>query len=360
MSKENILNQMLKISKSILKAKDNLGKTIDYHREEVLDEGVKLLKKDSSMNLTTFGVKNTDQICRSMVDRLVEAGYLFHTIDKMADGGRAIDVDIINPLTARSMTGSTSGGCVNILLGINDFALGTDGGGSVLAPAISTALYSIMGKGLGLKGSKTRLSTDDITFLPGIGVISHDYGLCVDVIEKMVDIPLLDGLKGRGFKIAIPKGKMESKGIKKLMNHLKDLVEFVEADFSDMHTRESLIADCKQVFDKGVDLIITEEGPIDLYGLGDSVLGSWGEVGKKIQVPSGKGLLKVANMINATAVTIPTGELGMGILIMGKEGIEAGSLAIGLGDIIKDLFFLPQLFRRYFIDNYKREKGGFI
>ena len=44
------------------------------------------------------------------------------------------------------MTGSSSGSCINILLGINDFALGTDGGGSVLGPAMSTGLYSIMAK----------------------------------------------------------------------------------------------------------------------------------------------------------------------------------------------------------------------
>jgi hypothetical protein len=55
---------------------------------------------------------------------------VFLTIDKAAHLGRAIDPDLNNPITYREMTGSTSGSPINILRGLNDFAIGTDGGGS--------------------------------------------------------------------------------------------------------------------------------------------------------------------------------------------------------------------------------------
>jgi Asp-tRNA(Asn)/Glu-tRNA(Gln) amidotransferase A subunit family amidase len=48
------------------------------------------------------------------------------------------------------MTGSTSGSPINILKGLNDFAIGTDGDGSVLAPAMSCQLPSVIRAGLGL------------------------------------------------------------------------------------------------------------------------------------------------------------------------------------------------------------------
>ncbi|MBZ2175896.1 hypothetical protein K8M07_11675 [Schnuerera sp. xch1] len=356
MDEKNVIDQMVKISKSVLKAKDSIGKTVEYCREDVIDEGANILRKDSSKKLITFGVKNTNQISRDTVDRLVDNGYLFHTVDKMALGGRAIDVDIINPLTGNVMTGSTSGGCANILLGINDFALGTDGGGSVLAPAISTGLYSIMGKGLGLRGSKRKVSTDKISFLSGLGVISHDYSLCIDVIKNIVNLPGVE----ENFKIAIPRNRIENKSIRKVVRHLECSMQFKGVEIEDKGDREYLIDRCNEIFNDDMDLVITEEGPIDLFGLGDSVLGTWGNTGKDIQNSSGKELLKVANMINATAVTIPTGELGKGILIIGKEGLNYGSMAISIGKIIMPLFSVPELFRRYFINGYNRDKGGFI
>ena len=47
------------------------------------------------------------------------------TVDKMAHLGRSIDTDLINPLTYRCMTDSSSGTAINILKGINDFGIGT-------------------------------------------------------------------------------------------------------------------------------------------------------------------------------------------------------------------------------------------
>lgn len=366
----NILYKMLKVSKSVLKAEKMMNISVDYYREEILDEGVIILKEDFSKELITFGVKNTNQIGKDLVELLKDNGFLFHTLDKMSLGGRAIDIDLINPLTGKVMTGSSSGSCVNILLGINDFALGTDGGGSIIGPAMSTNIYGIMAKGLGLKGNINKKSTDNIIFTPGIGVISHSYRLCTEVIKIFVPILIKnkETLKRNKIKVAIPKegsitlpiGIDMRKELELVINELENIVEFVEKDFSQIYYRRDGIKLCRNIFAEGIDIIMTLEGPVDLLGTGDSVLGTWGNLGKTIQNKSGKYLLKVANMINSTAVTIPMRELGVGVLLMGREGLEGGSLAISLGKLIDDMIELPPLFQNYFTCGYLREEQGYI
>lgn len=368
-AQQNILMQMTKLNKAMLKAQQMKGKSVIYTRKEVLEEAVITLTEDPNASLTLFGVKNTNQIDLEIVKRLQEKkGFLFHTVDKMSQRGRAIDVDLINPLTGRVMTGSSSGGCVNILRGINDIAIGTDGGGSVLAPAMSTGLFSIMAKGLGLKGKNQRISTDNINFTPGIGVISHDYGLCKDAIRRLCNIGGIscETFSNRKIRITIPKEgsvilpnrKDMRLVLNNVINKIHNFVEFVEKDFSGIQNRQRAISLCKEIFNDSIDIIITAEGPIDLYGQGDSVIGTWGGVGADIQNNSGKYLLKVANMIDATAVTIPTEDLGMGILIIARKGIDTGKVAIKLGDIISSLYYRPELFDRYFIRGYEQRDIG--
>ncbi len=49
------------------------------------------------------------------------------------------------------MTGSSSGTAVNVFLGINDVGIGTDGGGSVLAPAAALNLVGYIHPEVGKK-----------------------------------------------------------------------------------------------------------------------------------------------------------------------------------------------------------------
>ncbi|MBS4538735.1 hypothetical protein GOQ27_09685 [Clostridium sp. D2Q-11] len=369
-TQKNILMQMNKVSKAVLKAKEEEGSVV-YCRKEILEEAVITLEENPDSSLVLFGVKNTEEIDKKLVERLKENnGYLFHTIDKMSERGRAIDIDLINPLTGRVMTGSSSGGCVNILKGINDLAIGTDGGGSVLAPAISTGLFSIMAKGMGLKGTSIKASTDNIKFTPGIGVISHSYDICKSAIETLITKKnvSIDENKNEKIKIVIPKkesillpnGIDMRESLNGVIDGIKDSVEIIEKDFNKIESRLEAIPFCEEIFKEDIDIIITMEGPIDIYGLGDSVLGTWGKVGSNIQNESGKYLLKVANMIDATAVTIPTRELGIGVLIIAKKGLESGKSAIKLGDMIRKLYSVPELYSRYFIEGYKKKNKGFI
>ena len=371
-TEKNLLLQMQKVTKAIIKAKDMSWKSVKYLREEVLDDAVIALKDDPNVSLTLFGVKNTNQIDIDIILKLQEVkGFLFHTIDKAAEGGRAIDVDMMNPLTGRVMTGSSSGSCVNILRGINDFAIATDGGGSVIAPALSTGLYSIMAKGLGLKGKDNRVSSDDLSFVPGIGVISHDYSICKKAIAKIAKLD--DTLNKETYQqevcIAIPKEQQvilpNGIDMRQLLNRaiigLDGIVKFVEVDLKRLQDRREAISICKKIFHRGIDIIMTAEGPVDLYGMGDSVMGTWGETGRSIQQESGKYLMKVANMLDATTAALPTEELGTGILLIGHEGIHTGKAVIELGDIISKLYQRPPLFERYFIDGcQQRRSDGFI
>lgn len=367
----SMLLQMKKLNKAMLKAKEMEGRSVVYSRKEVLEEAVMTLEEDPTAPLVLFGVKNTGQISTDRVRKLQKAkGYLFHTVDKMADGGRAIDTDLLNPLTGRVMTGSSSGGCVNILRGINDVAIGTDGGGSVLAPAMSTGLYAIMAKGMGLAGDKPRLSTDGIPFVPGIGVISYDYALCrktISILNDITEAPYED-LPRSKLRAAIPKagsvilpdGKDMRALLDKTISGISGMVRLEEKDFCGIENRHAAIKLCKSLFDEGIDMIVTVEGPVDLMGTGDSVLGSFGSVGAAIQNSSGKYLLKAANMVDATAVAIPTANLGMGILITGRKGTDTGKAVIALGEVISRLYAVPALFKSYFMEAYKKEDTGFI
>ena len=359
------LTQMLKVAKAALAAEKNLRRTVEYARPEVLDEAAELIQQ-GERDVYLFGVKNTKQISWNLIDKLTAAGYLFHTIDSMARGGRAIDVDLVNPLTGGVMTGSSSGSCLNILLGINDFALGTDGGGSVLGPAISTGLFGFMAKGLGLKGQNPRISTDKIEFVPGVGIITYDYQLGLEVLAHVADYQLLcaDEMKAERVKVAVPHGSRETAACSTPRGKLEDWVEIVEADFGAadlaLPSREELIAKCGELLAAGIDLILSQEGPVDLWGRGDSVLGTWGETGKEMQIRGGKGLIRVANMLNATAVSIPTGELASGLLVLGPEGKRGGSLSLSVGRMLAQAFSPPELFQRYFLHSYQRKEEGLI
>ena len=351
------LKEMERLCRGLLQGRTLLGSSVVYLRESVLEEAVRTLTEVPLQRLVTFGVKDTHQISKELVSRLQRIpGFLFQTLDKMSPGGRAIDVDLINPLTGKVMTGSTSGGCVNILKGVNDLALGTDGGGSVLAPAIATGLYGVMAKGMGLMGNTLKTSTDQLTFLPGIGVISHDYDLCRRSIQGMMDHEAPQGLS-RSLVVAIPEegavtlphGRDMASYLQPRLSWDQKEITFQRVKLWEQDDRESLIQRARELFDHGIDILLTAEGPIDLLGTGDSVLGQWGETGAAMQQQGGKYFLKVANLINATAVTIPTGDLGVGLVLMAPQGIQQGWEVIELGAMLLKQSPVPPLFQRYFI-----------
>lgn len=362
----DISNEYLRIAKSSLKASKLSNSTVVKLNEDALNEAFKIIENNS--RVITLGVKNTSQIDRKLIKNLIALKkYVWHTIDGMSEGGRAVDINLVNPVTLRPMTGSSSATAINVLYGINDVGIGTDGGGSVLAPAISLNLYSIMAKGMGLRGNMDRTSTDGISFTPGIGVISHSLELAKGTILGML------GIEDRNIvlnnvRIAVlidnngsHPGRSNMNGKLTLVsNRLREKGFYIEErELPDFMNRRDSISKIKELFSK-FNIIITSEGPVDLEGLGDSVFGTMGELAGESQERSGKYMVKIANMLDATSVSVPSSEAASGIVITAPSGIGEGMTAIGLAEEIKDLFQMPELYNNYFKDGYLRRKSDII
>lgn len=348
-----------------------------------------------------FGVKNTSDISLSLLNKLKDnPKYLFTTVDKMSHLGRSVDTDLHNPLTYRLMTGSSSGTCVNILKGINDFGIGTDGGGSVLAPAISTNLYSFIGSGIELLTEKENLSTDKITFNVGLGIITKDFKTLKkvsadindknilpenkketeinldtsDKINKVNDNINLEGsnlvlgennilLKDK-IRVIIPKeenlilpDKIDMRfEIDKIIKDIpKEKFSFIEYNFKNIYEREYGIEEINNIFENDLgDLILTYEGPIDVYGYDETIQRSFkGIAEKEITSNGGKALVKAANMCKCTGITIPGDKLASGFVIIGKKGYKGYNESFALAEEIDKLVEKNEIFQRYFIERKK-------
>ena len=120
------LSSMTKLSKSALTAERLIGKTVVRVNEDAILDGYNILQNKDS--LICFGVKNTSTISRSIMKNLINTNrYVWLTIDELSSGGRAIDINLINPITGRVMTGSSSATAINVLYGINDVGIGQMG-----------------------------------------------------------------------------------------------------------------------------------------------------------------------------------------------------------------------------------------
>lgn len=394
-----------KVYKARILAEQNLYKSVISINKASEEEA-----KNKEKDFLTFGVKNTVDIPKSLVDKLrKDSKYLLLTVDKMSHLGRSIDTDLINPLTYRCMTGSSSGTAINILKGINDFGIGTDGGGSVLAPALSTNLYSFIGSGVGLVTGKESLSTDSISFTGGIGIISKNFptlkNVVFDILDKEIqndkirnkecnenDSDVLNKRKNINdtkLRIAIPKHnsiilpddidmRVEIDKVISNLNKDKDFedrllkneldsknsnlleekvikLEFIEYSFDNIYERNIAIKEIKNIFDNDVaDIILTYEGPIDIYGYDETIQRSFkGKAEKEITSNGGKGIVKAINMCKCTGITIPGEKLASGFVICAKEGIQGLINAFTLGQAIDECIEKNEMFNRYFIDREK-------
>lgn len=326
-----------------------------------------------------IGIKDTGAIPVELANRLTGApGYLWMTLDRGSPGGRAIDTGLLNPLTGKPMTGSTSGGAVNVLDGITDLALGTDGGGSVLGPAMATNLYGVLAAGLGLQGLGEGLSTDGRTFVPGLGLISRDLITAYRGLDLLHGHPLAGPLVDPLGRVS-EAGRAELKKIGQVvvpargslvrpdgLDMFEGLGPFIrrleEAGIPvlprEMHGAEDRSRALEILAQTGNDLVLTLEGPVDWFGLGDSVLGSLGGPAAGDQARSGKYLLRAANMAGATAVTLPVGLVASGLLVIAPPGVVPGRRALALAAFLDGIWPVPDLVARYFGPG-RRQRPGF-
>ena len=259
------------------------------------------------------GYKQTASIPGGLPGKMEAEGFLTHTRDRMSLGGRAVDMQLVNPLTGRHMTGSSSGTALNVFYGINDLGVGTDGGGSVLAPAAALNLYGFISPLIEEEYLKQfqKVSTDGISFSPSLGVISRDWDTLKKAVQAVPELGLGKaeaGLPGPGTQTADK-------------NTL--LVQTVEADGSlDLFgPREPLIRYVREMVRRG-RILISREGPVDLFGLGDTVFGHFSEETGELQRRSGKGLMRVANMCGLSALTVPDQGLGRCTLLLCESSPE--------------------------------------
>src|SRR5690625_5050442 len=162
-----------------------------YHSvKKVFPEIIDEVKEDEENFY--IGVKDVPQIPNKLLSHLKTKGnYLLHTLDAYAIGGRAVDMQRINPISGRLMTGSSSGTAINVLIGINDLGIGTDGGGSVLAPAMSVNLFGFISPLICKEHLEKfeKHSTDNISFTPSIGYITRTYDEIKRAAYTTLDLP---------------------------------------------------------------------------------------------------------------------------------------------------------------------------
>ena len=296
-----------------------------------------------------FGVKNSLFLTNAMEEKLKQCSYYLHTRDQSSLGGRAIDIDLKNPITGLPMTGSSSGTAINIFLGINDIGMGTDGGGSVLAPAVSLNLFSVIDPLLFYEERKKeneKVSTDGISFIPSIGLISRNLKLLRELYLKL---RVLED-SNRETKILV-----DDENICNLLKDENLEVSSFEGKYD--NERLALIETAKRLLEK-YDIIVSKEGPVDLNGFGDTVFGHFDDKTKKIQVAANKGFLRIANMANCFALTVPSGELSTAYVILcdsnnvsaiRKSFLIAESL-YRENDALSERYFLN--YKKYFMNGY--------
>ena len=332
----------------------------------------------------TVGLKDTAAIPKWLIDALLGSEYhLVLTVDKMSDLGRSVDTELINPLTYRCMTGSSSGGAINVLKGINDVCVGTDGGGSVLAPALATNLYAIMGQGVGL-ATDGGVSTDNMPFKTGIGFIGNSFaavyemlafalrakgdtsescagvfGIVPDTAGIAADVSNLEVAIPKRGTAAAPDGSDMGERCYEALSLLGDgEPHVVETEFDDIYERTPTVKNLRMLWEENPDLLVMDvEGPIDVFAYDETIpRGFAGSAPEHVAGMRSKALCKAINIAGGSAVVIPSSELATGILVACGPGEKRLQNAFEVAYLLDERRMLPSYLSRYFLDRTKAHK----
>ncbi|MDY0404793.1 hypothetical protein P5G51_004710 [Virgibacillus sp. 179-BFC.A HS] len=224
---------------------------------------------------------------------------------------------------------------------------------------MSCQLPSVIGAGVGQFVNNKKISTDGSEFTGSVGIIAKKVSILKDVLGCVLGDELQADPK-RNVKIVIPKkGSIHCPdGMDmhdRIMNHLTKLdcsdYTFEEIDMAGIDDRRigiSTIEKCLK--DVNADLILTMEGPVDVYGYGETIPQYFGNIGIDLTKNHGKYLLRAANMCHATAVTVPTSMLASGILIIAKGGAKHAGYAFDLARKFEESIKLPEVWKRCFLE----------
>lgn len=296
-----------------------------------------------------MGVKNVRQIPADLVKKLEGKGFALYTLDRHSHNGRAVDYNLHNPITGRPMTGSSSGTAINVFLGINDLGIGTDGGGSVLAPAAAVNCFGFISPLIeaGHMKQYAKLSTDGIEFYPSIGFVTRDFSTMCKAVKSILPVT---GNPGEEEAVILVSRALASRLESPITGEVPAAVP--EAG----NRREPLIGFLEEQLQR-CDVFADFEEKIDFSGLGDTVLGHFDPVTAVVQNRSGKGLIRVANMVKATALTVPVRELSSCITLYCESTPEkTGKLLQVAAALVQPE---DELIRRYFRDPAPYFEEGF-
>ena len=305
----------------------------DRHRLALLNPYKSVVKVfDCDKDKITVGIKNISSIPNTLMHKLEKTGFALHTLDKKSQlAGRAVDTELYNPISGRYMSGSSSGTAINVFAGINELGIGNDGGGSVLAPAMCVNIYGFISRLIEEdRVQSQKKNTDGMVAGNSLGFMARDREILLKAIKDSIGIEAGEDY-GTVYSDTEYEG-IDSKTIE-LMDAFAPRVELTEY-------LEDLLKKC--------DVLILKEGPVDLYGFGDSLFGHFDERTRKIQAQSGKGYLRVCNTAKATALCIPTGELGCATLLICQSSKDKVSKLLKAAEYIPDV--KDELIERYFLD----------
>lgn len=285
------------------------------------------------------GIKNVPSIPNTLMHKLEKCGYALHTVDRKSQlAGRAVDTQLINPITGHYMSGSSSGTALNVFAGINDLGIGNDGGGSVLAPAMC---LNILGFISGLieadREKKQSVNTDGMTAGNSLGFMARERKILYRAIKDSIGIEASEDFGTVYSDREYPGIPSKTVELKDAFLPRQELTEYLK----------SLLKEC--------DVLVLQEGPVDLEGFGDSLFGHFDERTREIQKRSGKGYLRVCNTAGATAMAIPGKELGCATLLICESVPEKVARLLKVSEAVPEV--RDELIERYFlnIDSYRNE-----
>lgn len=287
---------------------------------------------DAKEDAYLVGIKNISSIPNTLMHKLEKDNFSLHTIDKKSRlAGRAVDIDLINPITGNYMSGSSSGTAINVFAGINDLGIGNDGGGSILAPAMCLNIIGFISRLIEEdRIQNIKENTDGMLSGNSIGFMSRDKEILFKAIKSSINIE-----KANDYGLVF--SDKEYKNINSKIIELKD--PFLDRKELSPYL-EDLLTKC--------DVLLIEEGPIDLEGFGDSLFGHFDSRTKEIQNKSGKGYLRVCNTAKASALCLPKKELGKAYLLISESKKDKVSKLLKLSDYLEDN--KDALIERYFLD----------
>ena len=287
---------------------------------------------DADPNGILVGIKNVRSIPNTLMKRLEPHGFSLHTIDKKSQlAGRAVDTQLINPITGHVMSGSSSGTAINVFAGINDLGIGNDGGGSVLAPAMCVNIMGFISRRIeAQRENGGKANTDGIVAGNSIGFLARKR----DILYKAIEV-------STGLTPAESYGRVISdREYPGICSQVRSLM--------DCHAPRGQLTAYLQEILKECDVLMLTEGPVDLHGFGDSLFGHFDERTALIQQQAEKGYVRVANIAQATALVLPQEGLGMGTLLLCEDDPDKIRRLLCLGLALPEV--IDPLIERYFLD----------